>query len=140
MLMRQNGRKCDQIFFILKFSNPPVKNQLIYNLVFLLRKFAIFLSQPAFHTTKAKDQTRVCQLFRGGASQHLVLSFLSFILSSLACEDDICTTSPWKSYNLFRLYLQAVHKSSQYNCTVVQLYSCTVVKLYSHTVVQSPSP
>ena len=60
--------------------------------------------------------------------------------SPLACEDDICTTSPWIPYNLFSLYVQAVHNSSQYNCTVVQLYSCTVVKLYSHTVVQSPSP
>ena len=53
----------------------------------------------------------------------------------LSNKDDIChassycTTSPWKPYNLFRLYIQAVHNSSQYNCTVVQLYSCTVVQL-----------
>ena len=58
----------------------------------------------------------------------------------LSNKDDIChassycTTSSWKPYNLFRLYIQAVHNSSQYNCTGVQLYSCKVVQSYSCTV------
>ena len=78
------------------------------------------------------------QIFRGGASQHLVLSFLSFIHTAIV--------SLWRRH-LYYFALETLYpvqtirtgstqlKSVQlYSCTVVQLYSCTVVQSYSCTV------
>ena len=53
--------------------------------------------------------------------------------SSLACEDDISTTSPCKPYNL---PVQAFHTCST-QIRLVQLYKCTVVQLYRSKAVQS---